>query len=191
MLSMSRAPSLLFIAGLLSAQTPEIFVGKPCLQLSDAANLAAQESMVVLWHTELATGAWSVEWHGSKSQTWRPVPAPVAQTVGAPGIPKHQVDRAKLTGLAPGEEFRCRVFKDGKPVFEAAGRARKSASHPVRFALFGDSSQNTPGQRAVACTDFRLGSAFKVAGAVRDNGFPRTGFSHADLRGLLQNRRII
>jgi 3',5'-cyclic AMP phosphodiesterase CpdA len=147
---MSRALSLLFIAGLLSAQTQEIFVGKPYLQLGDAPNLAAQESMVVLWHTELATGAWSVEWHGSKSQTWKPVAAPAAQTVDAPGIPKHQVYRAKLTGLAPGDEFRYRVLKEGKPVFEAAGRARKSASQPVRFALFGDSSQNTPGQRAIA-----------------------------------------
>ncbi len=147
---MSRSLVLLLLAGVLSAQTPDVFVEKPYLQLGDVPKLAAQESMVVLWHTEQTAGAWSVEVRAAKSTTWRVSATPIAQTVDAPGIPTHQVYRAKLTGLAPGEDFQYRVMKDGKSVFEASGRARKSAAQPVRFALFGDSSQNTPGQRAIA-----------------------------------------
>ena len=49
----------------------------------------------------------------------------------------------------PGEPFQSRVLKDGIAVFEAAGKARKSASQPLRFALFGDCAQNT-GQKAIA-----------------------------------------
>jgi 3',5'-cyclic AMP phosphodiesterase CpdA len=147
---MSRTLILLLLTGFLSAQTPEPFIEKPYLQLGDVPKPAAGESMVLLWHTEETTGAWAVKVRNGASGTWRPMAAPVAQTVDAPGIPTHQVYRAKLTGLLPGGDFQYQVLKDNKVIFEAAGRARKSATQPVRFALFGDSSQNTPGQRAIA-----------------------------------------
>ena len=50
----------------------------------------------------------------------------------------------------PGEEFRYRVLKDGKPVFDASAHARKSARQPFRFVLFGDCGQATPAQNAIA-----------------------------------------
>lgn len=145
----SLLASFFLAASLLPAQSAEPFVEKPYLQLGDAPRLAAQESLVLLWHTE-ATAQWSVDVRTSKDKAWRAAMAPVAQTVDAPGIPKHQVYRAGLTALVPGEEFRYRVLMDGKPVFESTGKARKSATQPVHFALFGDSSQGTPGQKAIA-----------------------------------------
>jgi hypothetical protein len=42
------------------------------------------------------------------------------------------------------------VLKDGKPVFDAKGRARKAATDPYRFVLFGDCGQGTPAENAVA-----------------------------------------
>ncbi len=154
-------PLLLVLAGLAKGQLPGTapatspvtppgtFVELPYLQLGDAPALAKQESMMVLWHTETA-GVWTVQVRAPKEKTWRPMAAPTVQTVDAPGIAKHQVYRARLTGLKPGEAFAYQVLKDGQAVFQAEGRARKSAAQPVRFALFGDSSQNTPGQRAIA-----------------------------------------
>ncbi len=43
-----------------------------------------------------------------------------------------------------------RVLRDGKPVFDAAGHARKSQRQPFRFVLFGDCAQGTPSQNAIA-----------------------------------------
>jgi hypothetical protein len=50
----------------------------------------------------------------------------------------------------PGEEFHYRLLKGGKPVFDAVGRARKSARQPFRFALFGDCGQGTPSENTIA-----------------------------------------
>lgn len=138
----------LAVAAGLGAQT---FIEKPYLQLGDNPKPAKAESMVLLWHAADAdAGRWKVELSGGDAKKWRAAEAPAGQLVDAPGIPKHYVYRARLTGLEPGQPFRYRVLKDGAPVFEASGQARKSPSQPVRFVLFGDSSQDTPGQRAIA-----------------------------------------
>src|SRR3984957_1079318 len=60
------------------------------------------------------------------------------------------VYRARLTNLVPGGDFQYRVLRDGKPVFDAAGHARKSWRQPFRFVLFGDCAQGTPSQNAIA-----------------------------------------
>jgi 3',5'-cyclic AMP phosphodiesterase CpdA len=67
-----------------------------------------------------------------------------------PAIEPHLVYRARLTNLVPGEEFRYRVLKDSKPVFDASAHARKSARQAYRFALFGDCGQGTPAENAIA-----------------------------------------
>src|SRR5947209_4121772 len=93
---------LLLSLGAAIAQVPAPFAELPYLQLGDAPALARQETMTVLWHAE-APGDWAVEVRGPKQQAWRGLGAPAVQTVDAPGIPKHQVYRARLTGLTPGE----------------------------------------------------------------------------------------
>jgi hypothetical protein len=52
----------LFAAALLS-QTPGStpFLEKPYLQLGDAPNLSASESLVLMWHTANAPSDWKVE----------------------------------------------------------------------------------------------------------------------------------
>ena len=148
----------------------EAFLEKPYLQLGDAPKLSASESLVLLWHTNASPAEWRVEVRTSKDHGWRAMDAPVSQTVSAPqGLPavagkdgakkdspappaieKHLVYRTRLTGLVPGEEFQYRVLKDGKRVFDAVGRARKSARQPLRFAVFGDCGQATPSESAIA-----------------------------------------
>jgi acid phosphatase type 7 len=162
----------LFAAAFLLSQTPGStpFLEKPYLQLGDAPNLSASESLVLMWHTANAPSDWKVELRASKDSAWRAAGQPKAQLVSAPagapavagkdGVKKdapasaaidaHLVYRARLTGLAPGEEFRYRVLQGEKPVFEASARARKPAGQPFRFVLFGDCGQGTPSENAVA-----------------------------------------
>lgn len=140
----------LLSAALLAAQSDDAFVEKPYLQLGDAPKLSAHESLMLLWHADPTATDWKVELKTSQDKTWRTAAAPKGQAINAPGIPTHVVYRAQLANLVPGEEFQYRVLKSGKQVFAAAGRARKSATQPQRFVLFGDCSQGTPGQRAIA-----------------------------------------
>jgi hypothetical protein len=159
-------------AVLLLSQTPptEPFLEKPYLQIGDAPKLSAAESLMLLWQTDNTPAKWAVELRTSKDSKWRAVEQPWAQAVSAPAgepavagkngakkdapasppIEPHLVYRARLTNLVPGEEFRYRVLKAGKPVFDATGRPRKAAGQPFRFALFGDCGQGTPAENAVA-----------------------------------------
>jgi 3',5'-cyclic AMP phosphodiesterase CpdA len=163
----------LFAAALLLSQTPpatQPFLEKPYLQLGDAPALSASESLVLMWHTDNSPAEWKVEVRTAKDSAWRAAGQPTVQTISAPAgepaiagkdgakkdapaspaIDPHLVYRTRLTGLPPGQEFRYRVSKAGKPVFEATGRSRKSASQPFRFVLFGDCGQGTPEENAIA-----------------------------------------
>jgi len=166
------AGCLIAATALLSSPPPvtETFLEKPYLQLGDSPKLSPAESLVLLWHTNASPAEWRVEVKTSKDRDWRAVGTAVSQTVSSPeGLPaiagkdgakkdspappaveQHLVYRARLTGLIPGEEFQYRVLKDGKRVFDATGRARKSARQPFRFALFGDCGQQTPSEFAIA-----------------------------------------
>ncbi len=138
------------LAVTLAAQGPSPFVEKPYLQLGDNPALSARESLVLMWHASDDSAKWSVQLRGAKSTVWRKTGLPVSQLVQVPGIPAHKVFRTALTDLTPGEEFSYRVYRNEVLAFEAAGKARKSASQPVRFALFGDCGANTPGQLQIA-----------------------------------------
>jgi 3',5'-cyclic AMP phosphodiesterase CpdA len=168
----SSAVACLFATALLMSQTPgsTSFLEKPYLQLGDAPELSASESLVLMWHTENMPADWKVDVRTSKDSDWRTAEPPMSQVISAPAgqpavagkdgvkndapasvaIAAHLVYRAKLTGLVPGEEFRYRVLKAGTPVFEASARARKSAAQPFRFVLFGDCGQGTPSENTVA-----------------------------------------
>ena len=138
------------LAVTLAAQGPSPFVEKPYLQLGDNPALSARESLVLMWHAGDDSAKWSVQLRGAKSTVWRKGGLPVSQLVQVPGIPAHKVFRTPLTDLTPGEEFSYRVYRNEVLAFEAAGKARKSSSQPVRFALFGDCGANTPGQIQIA-----------------------------------------
>src|SRR5580704_10220764 len=168
--------SLLSLGLLLSATIPSgaPFLEKPYLQLGDSPKLSASESLVLMWHTDNTPADWRVEVRNSKDSKWRAIEKPSSQTVRAPAGPPavagqngakkdappspaiepHLVYRAYMTGLIPGLEFRYRVLKSGKPVFESTARARKSAAQAHRFVLFGDCGQGTPAENAVAYQAF-------------------------------------
>ena len=170
------AASLLSVALLLGGTIPSgtPFLEKPYLQLGNSPKMSASESLVLLWHTGNTPADWSVEVRTSKDSKWRAMEKPSSQTVAAPAGPPavagqngakkdapaspaiepHLVYRAHMTGLMPGLEFRYRVLKSGKPVFESTARARKSAAQPHRFVLFGDCGEGTPAENAVAYQAF-------------------------------------
>jgi acid phosphatase type 7 len=106
-----------------------------------------------LWHTPDEEACWTVRLRKGDAEPWREVP-PVPRRITLPGVPSHRVYRAELTGLTPGASFVYQVCRNDKEVFSATGRARKPATEPQRFVVFGDCSADTAGQRAVAYQTF-------------------------------------
>ena len=129
--------ALLFAAALLLSQTPEStpFLEKPYLQLGNAPNLSASESLVLMWHTTNAPADWKVEVanfeglglagrrRAKVTGRFRRRPVSLlsrARTVQRKMRPPHPPSRHTwyiapgLTGLRPGEEFRYRVLESGK-----------------------------------------------------------------------------
>ena len=147
-----RLASLLLLSFSLRAAGP--FIAEPYLQLGDARNLQQSETMALLWQTPDEPADWSVELKRPlgkvKTPLWRKMAAPSSRKIAVQGIEPHLVWRATLTGLVPGAEFEYRVLRGGKPVFEAKGRARKSAAQAFRFVAFGDSGAATDSQKAIA-----------------------------------------
>jgi hypothetical protein len=167
------AAGTLAAASLLLSYTPpepDLFLEKPYLQIGDAPKLSSTESLILLWHTDNAPADWKVEVRTSKDSAWRAAGSPSSQKISAPeglavvagkngakkdapappAVAPHLVYRARLNNLIPGEEFHYRLLRDGKPVFDAVARARKSARQNFRFALFGDCGQGTPAENAIA-----------------------------------------
>jgi 3',5'-cyclic AMP phosphodiesterase CpdA len=160
-----RLALLLAIAARLPADT---FIEKPYLQLGNASDGV---DLLLLWHTANTNAEWKVEI--KRGSSWRTAGTPIATVVQAPAgqaipagagkkappppgpeIEPHRVYRAALKGLKPGEQFSYRVSENGKVVFESTARARKTANQPYRFVAFGDTAQDTPGERAIAYQTF-------------------------------------
>ena len=69
---------LLLPVALLMSQTPPAaspFLEKPYLQLGDSPKLSAQESLVLMWHTDNTPADWMVEVRASNDSTWRAIDA--------------------------------------------------------------------------------------------------------------------
>lgn len=122
---------------------------KPYLQLGNAPRASNSESMAVVWHTGDRDAVWTVEYgrQGGERQTAKGM---LLRRVNVRGVDPHRVYEAVLTKLPPGEEFEYRLLLDGKSIFTSYGRARRAAGDPHRIAVFGDMSQDSKGQRALA-----------------------------------------
>jgi 3',5'-cyclic AMP phosphodiesterase CpdA len=134
---------LLFALVLPLAAQP--FVEKPYLQIGDAPK---GTDLMLIWHAADADAKWKVE--VKEGAAWREMAPPRATVVKAPGIDPHRVYRAALTGMKAGAAFTYRVSQNDAVVFEAAGRGRKDEKQAYRFVTFGDTAQDTAGERAVA-----------------------------------------
>jgi hypothetical protein len=136
------------------------FLVKPYLQLGDAPKPNKPESMEVLWHAEDVDAEWSVQVGLENKSHWRSA-APVAWVrVDVETIDPHRVYRARMTGLQPGKRFSYRVMRDGQPVFEATGLARKHFEQPYRCVVMGDCGTNSPEQKAVAFQVYQMSPDF-------------------------------
>jgi 3',5'-cyclic AMP phosphodiesterase CpdA len=127
------------------------FIVEPYIQMGDAPQLSSSDSLVVMWHTADVDQPWDVQVKKPSGNKWS---APVHATltrVAVRGIEPHRVFRAQLSTLKPGKEFDYRVRRgEGETVFQARAGARKTIHQSYRIAIFGDCSQGTPEQRAVA-----------------------------------------
>src|SRR6266542_3384736 len=126
------------------------FVIEPYLQMGNAPQLSASDSMVVMWHTADLDQPWDVQVKKSSDTKWSAPVTALYGKVAVRGIEPHRVYFAGLSKLKPGEEFDYRVRRMEQSVFQARARARKTNDQPYRFAVFGDCAAGTPEERAVA-----------------------------------------
>ncbi|MDX2179486.1 MAG: metallophosphoesterase [Bryobacteraceae bacterium] len=147
-----RFTFLILAVSACTAQAPPSgpFKAKPYLQLGDSPKMSARESVEVLCHAEDRDQAWSAEVRAVGQTRWRKAEASVLRRVNVKDFEPHRVYRATLTGLAPSAEFEYRVLLAGSPVFESKARARRAEGQPHTFAVMGDMSQDSEGQRGVA-----------------------------------------
>lgn len=129
-----------------SAAAP--FVTAPYIQLG--AGTSGAENVSILWHTRDEDVDWRVETRSTRGGgRWTPTGAPVMRRIQVGEVPAHRVYSASVPRSA-GERFEYRLLRGDKSVFSATATGRKRAGRPSRFVVFGDCSQNTPGQRAIA-----------------------------------------
>jgi hypothetical protein len=130
------------------------FLVKPYLQ---PGHSVAAGKVVLMWHAADSEATWSVDTRAAADQPWTPVAkAPSAVRVAVPTIEPHRVYHLSLSGLAPGKKFGYRINQNQKPVFEAEGRAPRSADQKQRFVVFGDCGTNSPEQKAIAYRTYEL-----------------------------------
>jgi len=128
------------------------FLVKPYLQIG---HTPAAGKIVVLWHVPDVDAVWTVDVRAGTDRPWQAVAkAPSARRVAVPSIEPHRVYHLGLTGLEPGKTFSYRISKEHQVVFEAEGRAPRSADQKQRFVVFGDCGANTPEQKAIAYRTF-------------------------------------
>jgi hypothetical protein len=128
------------------------FLVKPYLQ---PGHTAAAGKVVLLWHAADTDARWTVAVRPAADRPWQPVSkAPAALRVAVPTVEPHRVYHLALTGLEPGKTFGYRISRDEQVVFEAEGRAPRSADQTQRFVVFGDCGANTPEQKAIAYRAF-------------------------------------
>jgi acid phosphatase type 7 len=128
------------------------FLVKPYLQLG---HTQAADKLVLMWHAPDVDALWTVEVRPGTDRPWQSVAkAPSARRVAVPSIEPHRVYHLGLTGLELGKKFAYRISKEHQVVFEAEGRAPRSADQAQRFVVFGDCGANTPEQKAIAYRTF-------------------------------------
>lgn len=117
---------------------------KPYLQLGDPSKTEKLEAMTLVWHSTVSAGGYSVDVSPGTAAS------PASERVAVPGIDPHLVWTCRLTGLKAGTGFTYTLRQNGKSVFTATGRARRSAAQDSRWVIFGDIAQGTREQRQIA-----------------------------------------
>ncbi len=131
----------------LSLQAQDPFVAKPYLQLGAQPK---GDRLDLVWLSPDQEAAWSVALQATPKGAWTSMGKPSYKTVQLPDLKAHRIYSAGLLGLKPGREFLYRVSKDGKTVFESAGRGPKNASQSQRILLYGDGASGSEHQKAIA-----------------------------------------
>jgi hypothetical protein len=128
------------------------FLVKPYLQVG---HHPATGKVVLMWHAADADLPWTVEIRPDADHPWTAASkAPSARRIAMANVAPHRVYHLALTGLEAGKKFGYRIRQANQVVFEAEGRAPRSAEQKQRFVVFGDCGANTPEQKAIAYRAF-------------------------------------
>ena len=141
------------LPSLATAAPRDVFLVKPYLQLGHSTS---REHLTLMWHTRDEEATFGLETRitgegvGLGNKTFRLEPSPAFTRVAVRGVEPHRVWWATIYGLRAGDSLEYRVLLDGKRVFASHARAPRGAAQSYRFAVFGDSGQDSPAQKAVA-----------------------------------------
>ena len=147
--------ALLLPTSIIAQQNADPFIVKPYLQIGDTTT-AAPNCLTILWHTTLVDARWQVEHRAILASKWVIDPVPTSHPIIVGATTPHFVISAEMRDLIPGAEYQYRVMNNGQLVFLASFHARKSASQPSRFIVFGDCAEGTSGQKAIAYQTWKL-----------------------------------
>lgn len=143
------------------------FIVKPYLQFGDAPYNGDPGTLALLWHTDTSAATWTAEVKTTTHPNWTAMEGGWPKTIAVHGLPPHKVYEVTLGEFAPGSTFEYRVKKNGTVVFQATGHARKAATQPYRFAVWGDCGVNGDGQKQVAYQAFGMHPDFvAIAGDI-------------------------
>jgi 3',5'-cyclic AMP phosphodiesterase CpdA len=131
------------------------FIVEPYLQLGATFGSEGAETMTIMWHAPDADANWTVKLT-SPGRSWGVDEDRLSfRRIALPAVNPHRVYRAEVRGLTPGGQFDYEVLKNKRKVFGARAQAVKPADAAYRFAVFGDSGQNNPAQKAIAYEVYR------------------------------------
>lgn len=137
------------------AAPSDAFVASPYVQIGNAPQQGTRDTLAVLWLAPDLDAAWSVEYR-SANGPWRKAARPTYRRVTAANVVAHRVYRTVLGGLLPGEVIAYRVARNGAVVFESSAQARKAATAPTRFVVFGDCGDGSAAEKRIAYQTYAL-----------------------------------
>jgi 3',5'-cyclic AMP phosphodiesterase CpdA len=152
----------LFIRDLIWKEAPGAFKVEPYIQLGNRPSLSGPEALTLVWQADDREARWSVMLKPSPASHWQAAGEPSVRALRFGSFPPARLYSADLTNIPPGQSFAYRVLKDGNIVFAARARARKNATQPYSFAVFGDLGTGSAGQRKIAFQVHRAQPDFVV-----------------------------
>lgn len=146
--------------------TPKgVFTVEPYLQWGSGEQ-GKGDSIAICWQTpesgkQDTAEAWVMETRAGANGTWQKVASPaISHPLDANDGSSQTLWMATIEGLTPSLLFDYRLSLGGKPVFIGRARARKTATDPYRFVVFGDCSEGTPGQKRIAYQTYKANPDF-------------------------------
>lgn len=132
------------------------FLVKPYIQLGSASDSADLSTLELHWQTDTQLCPWQIDVRQDKNHPWQRQAAPEVKQVSLTGLLPRRIYRAVLHPPSPGQRFDYRLLKNESEAFAASVQARKTATQPYRFVVFGDLATGSTEQKQVAAQAYSM-----------------------------------